>query len=158
MWAAFKAKNLDEDTIKIILKSCTASTVKQYESAFVKWINFCRENTVSPLGTNIPVVLRFLTSLYNNGLGYSSLNNVRSALSLILRHVDGVQVGCHPLVVRFMRAIGKLRPPAPRYNIIWDVNLVLDKLIEWGDTSNLSLKLLSMKLLGILAITTGQRV
>lgn len=158
MWAAFKAKSLDEDTIRIILKSCTAATVKQYESAFTKWINFCHVNTVNPLSSNVPVVLRFLTSLYKNGLGYSSLNNVRSALSLILCHVDGVQVGCHPLVVRFMRAIGKLRPPALRYNMIWDVNLVLNKLIDWGETCNLTLKLLSIKLLGLLAITTGQRV
>lgn len=141
-----------------MIKSIAESTTKQYKSVYSKWIDFCKNNSYNPLNSQIPTILNFLTLLYKSGHSYSSLNNARSALSLIMPFTDGMQVGNHPLVVRLIKAIGKMRPPRPRYKAIWDINLVLNKFIEWGDNGKLSSKFLTYKVLGLLAIITGHRV
>ncbi|ODM90605.1 Transposon Ty3-I Gag-Pol polyprotein [Orchesella cincta] len=74
-----------------------------------------------PSSVSINVILGFLTDLYENGSSYSSMNAARSALSVLLGKVDGVSIGEHPLVVRLLRGVGRLRPPLPRYQTTWDV-------------------------------------
>jgi len=103
-------------------------------------------------------VLEFLTSLYLNGQGYSACNTARSALSLILSPINGFPVGKHPLVVRILKGISKQRPPQPRYESVWDANIVLKLLKSWGSNSDLDIKRLSLKLVGLLALTSAQRV
>ena len=48
------------------------------------------------------VVLEFLTELFNSGLGYSSINTARGALSSMGLTLV-VSIGRHPLVIRYMR-------------------------------------------------------
>lgn len=140
------------------MASCSDSTNKQYQCALRKWTSFCSENKIDVFKVKIENVLKFLTILYKKCLGYSSINTIRSALSLILPNVEGSPLGSHPLVVRFLKAIGKLKPPTRRYNTIWDAGKVLDLFLEWPNNSNLSLKQLTMKTCGLLAILSGQRV
>ena len=58
---------------------------------------------ITEIQISLATVLDFLTSLFENGLGYSSINTARSALSALGLMFDNVLVGVHPLVVRFMK-------------------------------------------------------
>lgn len=158
MRLAFLEKGIKEETIEILLSSCAESTKKQYESSLNKWLTYCRDKKCNPLLANINIILSFFTDLFKKGLGYSSLNTVRSALSLILPSVDGYQCGSHPLLTRFLKAIGKLRPPVRRYNTVWDAGQLLNYFTSLSCNEELSLKHLTMKTAALLAILSGQRV
>jgi len=57
-----------------------------------------------------------------------------------------------------MKGVNRLRPPLPRYTSTWDVGQVLELFAAWPDNTKLSLKQLSLKLVGLLALTSAQRV
>jgi hypothetical protein len=103
-------------------------------------------------------VLSFSTQLYNTGVGYSGINTARSALSLVLGPIHGMSAGKHPLVVRLVKAVWRLKPPKPRCDSIWDANLILNLFRGWDDNVNLDLVHLTLKLLGLLALVSAQRV
>ncbi len=92
------------------------------------------------------------------GLGYSSLNTARSALSLLVGKVEGVTLGSHPLVVRFIKGVASKRPPRSRYEHIWDVDKVLDMFKKWDSNDMLSLRQLSMKVVALMSLASGQRL
>lgn len=123
-----------------------------------RWENFCNHHGSDIFNSNLQSILKFLTALYKDGVGYSGINTARSALSLIIAPIDGVDVGKHPLVIRLLKAVSKLRPPKPRYDNVWDVNLVLDMFTSWPLNSELPIFRLTIKLVALLALVTGQRV
>ena len=142
----------------MLISSCSGSSKAQYDSSLRRWNTFCLNRNINPFVNDIKIVLDFLTSLYNINLGYSAINTSRSALSLILAPIDGFTVGTHPLVVRLLRAVGRSRPPVPRYNFTWDVNQLLNLFRQWPVNTGLSLKFLTLKLVGLLALISAQRV
>lgn len=112
---------------------------------------------MSPLTKNISNYLEFLSSLYNEGSSYSTVNTARSALSTIFGNIDGVPLGEHKLIVDLMKGISRLRPVKPRYNVTWNPDVVL-KYLRGIVTETCSLKDLTLKLVSLLALCTGQRV
>ena len=102
-------------------------------------------------------MLDFLTALYDTGLGYSSLNTARGALSALGIKIDGTLVGAHVTVVRFMKGVYNLRPSKPRYSGTWDVSLVLQQLRKWSPVKLLSLKQFTLKLTMLIALTNAAR-
>ena len=56
-----------------------------------------------------------------------------------------------------MKGIFNLRPPKARYSHIWDVTVLFEYLKSLGPNEHLSLKLLTLKLVTLVAITTGER-
>ncbi|XP_043472375.1 uncharacterized protein LOC122505029 [Leptopilina heterotoma] len=62
------------------------------------------------------------------------------------------------LTIRFSEGIFKLRPPNPRYQSTWDVNVVLDKLEEWIPLESLDLRKLTLKIVMLLALGSAYRV
>ena len=63
-----------------------------------------------PLPAFITLILDFLTELYQQGLGNSSLNTARSALSTFMCVDNNQSVGSHPLIKRFMKGVFSNRP------------------------------------------------
>lgn len=61
----------------------------------------------------IPDLLRFLSSEYEKGTSYDSINSMRSAVALLL----GPEVGQDPSVKRFCRGESRLRPAQPKYDV-----------------------------------------
>lgn len=102
-------------------------------------------------------ILDYLTFLYKEGLGYSSLNTARGALSALNIKVDGTLIGRNPLVIRFMRGVFNLRPSMPRYTEVWDVEKVLKTLRGMSPVRSLSLKDLTLKLTMLIALTGAAR-
>lgn len=103
-------------------------------------------------------VIEFLTELFTSGLGYESINTARSALSSLGLTFDGHRVGAHPMVIRYLKGVFKLKPPKPRYTQIWDVNKVLIYLRKLSPVKYISLKDLTMKLIMLMALTQAARV
>ena len=86
---------------------------------------------------------------------------LNTALFLQLKvssHIPGVTaISEHPLIIRLLKGIFLVRPSRPRYELIWDTDLVLTYL-KGLESSKITLKFLSMKLVTLLTILSGQRV
>ena len=102
-------------------------------------------------------VVDFLSELFEAGISYSGLNSARSALSVILTLDEGMTCGDHPLLKRFMRGAFHLRPSTPRYSYTWEVDKVLNYLETLSPLEDLTLKQLTLKLVTLIALITGQR-
>lgn len=96
--------------------------------------------------------------MFENGVGYSSINTARSALSSLGIKLDSISVGSHPLVTRFLRGVFNIRPTKPRYTNIWDVNKVLVYLRKLSPLKKLTLKDLTLKLVMLMGLTNASRV
>ena len=110
-----------------------------------KWLNYCCERALDSLHPSVAGVIQFLTTLFKKDLSYSLLNTPRSALSTVIT-VDGMSIGNHPLVVRFLKGVFNLRPPVPRDKEVWDVSIVLRFLKTLSSVASLSLKSLTLKI------------
>jgi hypothetical protein len=84
------------------------------------------------------------------------VNTARSALSAILMF-ENMSFGEIKEVKLFMKGVYNIKPPQPRYTEIWDPEVVLVLLKKWSPAKKLSLKLLTMKLVMLILLTTGQR-
>jgi len=126
-----------------------------------KWLQFCCEGPRDPLHPSVRSLLSFLHSLFKKGLSYSALNTARSAVSSIDINVSDVQdhtpVGKHFLVCRYLKGVFNKIKPVPRYNNIWSVDTVLDYLSLFWPLDEINLKELTLKLVMLIALTTGQR-
>lgn len=92
--------------------------------------------------------------MYNKGFKYGSLNSCRSAISLLI----GPEVGSNELIKRFFKGVFRLRPNTPKYDITWDPSTVLIFLSNIYPNNQISLELLSKKLVTLLALVTAHRV
>ena len=90
-------------------------------------------------------------------LEYRTVNVYRSALSAVMLLIDGHKAGSHPLVCQLLEGVFQLCPPQPRYATTWQVSKVVQYISSLGSNSNLSTKLLSYKLVGLLALTAPDR-
>ena len=149
------------DIVEVIMHSWRDSTQRQYKVYINKWLQFCSEGSHDPLHPTLRAVLSFLHSLFKNGLSYSALNTARSAVSNIDMN-DSVSpnhtpVGKHFLVCRYLKGVFNKLKPVPKYNNIWPVDTVLDFLSLFWPLDQISLKELTLKLVMLIALTTGQR-
>ena len=99
----------------------------------------------------------FLLDLHNNGLSYSTIGTAGSALSNVIIHGECENFGMHPLVSRFMKCVFLANKPMPKYNETWDVAVVLKYLETLYPHSAITLKSLTLKLVMIVLLTSGQR-
>ena len=150
-------QGISAEATKIILKSWRKDASKQYLSYYKKWLDFCHREQISTFCPSLAQVMEFLLSLFNSGLTYSSLNTARSALSSILPSMDGIPVGQHPLVFRFLKRVFESRPAMPRHTAVWDVNQVLDFLKTLSPVNEISLKSLTLRPSMLLVLVTAHR-
>ena len=122
---AMQARGFQGKTVEIMCASWRPNTKKQYNCYVLKWKKFCAARSHNPLCTTVKVVLEFLTQLFEEGLGYNSINTARSALSAFTQCEDLRSVASHPHVIRFMKGVFELRTPQPCYQQTWDVKKLL---------------------------------
>ena len=122
-----------------------------------RWLLFCDREKIDKFNPDINCVLKFLSHLFTYGIGYSGINTEKSAISSLVGVVSNRDIGTHVLIKRFIRGIFIRKPSLPRYNVTWNVVLVL-KHLETVNSHSCSLRDLSKKLAMLLALTTGQRV
>ena len=66
-------------------------------------------------------------------------------------------IGQHPTIVRVLKGAYNKRPPLPRYSTTWEVSKVTSYIATLGVNESLSLKMLSLKLVVLLALTRPSR-
>ena len=125
-------------------------------------MQFCTVRESDPFRPPVGVLLDYLFDVFESGkldktgLSYRSINVIRSAISSVAL-IEGLPAGQHPLVCRFMRAVYNRKPALPRYQSVWDPDVVLDLFQQWGPTGTLSLLRLSKKLAMLMLLQSGQR-
>lgn len=152
------ARGISGKAAEIIAQSWREGTKQQYSVYLKKWCSFCSTRGINPYKADTPQALDFMAGLFEQGLGYSAMNTVRSALSQVLQTSSGVSFGELPLVRQFMRGVYQEKPALPRYSITWDVSILLKYLKTLPHVKSLSLKLLTFKTVTMLAILSAQRV
>ena len=90
------------------------------------------------------------------GVGYSGINTARSALSSVLKPVDGITFGAQESVKRFLKGVYQARPLIPRYTVTWVVNKVLIYLKSIS-TTECSFKDLTLKLVTKMSLVSARR-
>ena len=98
--------------------------------------------------------IKFLNNKFKSGASYGTLNSFRSALSFISKD----KVGDDPLICRFLTGVSKIRPQKPKYDLTWDVSIVLSYLEKLMPLEELSLLKLTLKTVTLLALSTAHRV
>ncbi len=156
--AAFTSQGLCEEVTDVILQGWRRSTSNAYKTYLAKWTAFCQLHNLNWQSTNIASVRDFLLEFKKQGAGYSTINTARSALSGFVKLAgDNTTIGTHHLVTKFMKGIFMSRPPKPRYTHIWDTSQVLLLLKKWSPVENLNLKLLTYKLVMLIALLSAPR-
>ena len=153
---ALTNQGITGEPLQIILESWRTGTRKQYQTYVTAWVNYCFTNKTDQLQPSLQQVLEFLTKL-SKKVGYSAVATARSALSSFIV-VNGMKVGEHPLVSRFMSGLFNQKPCFPRYTETWDPQTVLMHLKTYPVTEELSLKQLTLKLVMLMALLTAQRI
>jgi hypothetical protein len=152
----FNSLKINDTTKTLLLASWRQGTHKQYLVYIRKWERYCKELGVENQSPKLETVMNFLSSLFQQGLGYSAINTARSALSTFIV-CDGKTVGTHPLVIRMLKGIFNRRPSLPRNNVTWDPQVVMSYVKTMSPVANLSLLALSQKTATLLLLLTGQR-
>lgn len=101
--------------------------------------------------------VEFLIYIFRDGYAYSTINLARSALSNILAKHRNCPFGYHTVVSRIMSGYQR-RPQMSRYQATWDVCLAYEMLREWNSNSDLSVKMLSLKLVLVMLPSSYKRV
>ena len=153
----YRDSQLSTEASDLMLASWRTKSSQSYESHFDKWTRWCSEWGRNPILGPIADVANFLAHLHEEGYQSRSLNAYRSAISSVHDTVDGVEVGKHPIISRLLKGAYHARPLFPRYTCTWDVQVVLRYFESLGPSTSLSLKLLTFKLVMLMALTRPSR-
>lgn len=150
---AFADRQVPDTTLPVMLASLSQNTISQYSSSLKLWWHYCNGKGNDALDVQIFNVLDFLTECLGKGASYGTLNNHRSALSLISKN----NLSQDDRINRFFKGVFKLKPTFPKYSYTWDPATVLNYLSKQYPHDNLTLEQISKKLVVLLALATGQR-
>ena len=147
-----QTRGISEQSIKLLVGGHRDSTKRSYNYAWQKWHRWMLSRDKDPLHPTINQVLDYLCYLHTLGLSHRTINLARSAISSTAYSVEGVKIGKHELVCQLMKGIYNISPPAPKYDLFWDVEKVLTFLASLGENESLNLKQLSLKTAMLLAL------
>lgn len=133
--------------------SISEATVKQYSGPLSHWRLFCKEARLDPYIVKDDTVIRFLSKKLQEGASYGTLNSARSALSLISQGAVN-----SPNMSRFFKGVYRMRPPQPKYDTTWDIEVVFREIEKWYPLEDLNLQKLTERLIILLAIGTAHRI
>ena len=118
--------------------------------------SYCHQKQIDPVSATVPQALALLEEFFQTGVEYSGINTARSALSSVLKPVDGITFGAQESVKRFLKGVYQARPLIPRYTVTWVVNKVLIYLKSIS-TTECSFKDLTLKLVTKMSLVSAQR-
>ena len=124
------SKELSKAASTLIRNSRAKGTRDRYSSAWKNFMGWCSEREVDPSSCTIETILNYLSSMFEKGLEYSTINGHRSAISAFHPMIEGKPIGQHPKVTALMKGISRERPQIPKYTHIWDVDIVLNHFRE----------------------------
>ena len=148
---------ISTEATDVLLGSWSTGTKHQYNKHVNSWFQYCSINDLPALNTTPTYFIEFLMTFYRQGLGYSAINTVRSALSSIVVNPAGIHIGKDNLVCRFLKGVFKARPFLPRYVYAWDVHILFTYMRSLPPLPQLSLKQLTLSLTILLGLLSGSR-
>lgn len=153
------SRGFSKNTCRLLAKSWRSGTQKDYKSKFKRFSGWCLERDIDPYLASLTNCADFLTSLFEDGLKYRTINGYRSMLSAVLAPVGNIPVGQHPFVIRLLRAVFNERPPKKKLVPEWNLLFVLERLKKepFEPLREASLKWLTWKTCFLLAITSYRR-
>ena len=78
---------------------------EKVNSHIERFVKFCCERYTNPIQATTEMGIKFLTEYFETGVGDSSVNSARSALSSIIKPVWNVQCVKSPLVCRLLKDV-----------------------------------------------------
>ena len=148
-----------ERAADLIVSSIRECILSSYSSAWNKRVSWCTEQNVDPVRCNVNWIFDFLAFLFRSGYEYRTICTYCSAIWALHNNIEGRQVGEHLQVNSLITGVFNDRPPQPKYNFIWDVQLILDYLKkQLPNNSDLSDKLLTFGVAMLLALASASRV
>jgi len=156
--SSYQAAGFPEEVTNILLASWSQSTKKRYQGPWRAWSHWCSSKGLCPFSAPVTDVLTFLAELVTSrSLEYRTLAVYKSAISQGHLPVGQTRLGDLPVVSRFMKGIFRMKPPTPRLSSTWTVRGLLEFLATLDPPSDLTLKMLSLKLAALLALTSSAR-
>ena len=158
LWQGFSQQNISDALLNLLMDSWTTGTKKQYSPHISRWVQYCYENNLEPHTTSMVDGAEFLAKYFStSGVEYSVMNTARSALSAVIRPINSVTFGSHPLVKMMLKGIFKERPSIPKYTVTYDVNKIFTYIKSLDHVSTLSLDVLTKCTATMLCLLSGQR-
>ena len=156
--SAYQAAGFPEEVTNVLLASWSQSTKKRYQAPWRAWSHWCSSKGLCPFSAPVTDVLTFLTELVTSrSLEYRTRAVYKSTISQGHLPVGQTRLGDLPVVSRFMKDIFRMKPPTPRLSSTWNVKGLLEFLATLDPPSDLTLKMLSLKLAALLALTSSAR-
>ena len=155
---SFESRGFSKEVSQVMLAARKPATREQYGVYIKAWYAYCSQKRVSKTRASVSQGLNFMEETRQlRSLSYSSVNVMRSALSSVIAPFKGTTFGDHADTVTYMKGVFNESPKVPKYQEIWDLNVVLDYLKKVGPAHKLPLKSLTLKTVTLLMIVTGQR-
>ena len=157
---AMRAAGFSQQVVNTMQLSRRTTSNRLYKTYLDRWENYCDQREIDPVRPGVHAGVEFLQSLLEDKQvtrGYSAINTARSALSAVIQLESGGSFGDHPYVRVFMKGVFNKKPPTPRYVTVWDPEIVLKMLKGWSPAHKLTLRKLTLKLIMLILLVTGQR-
>lgn len=154
------ARGLPPNVIATIQNARASSTRNLYSYKWRAFENWCHSRRIVPFQCSVVDVLTFLQELFEQGLSFSTIKVYLAAISACHVGFEGVSPGAHPLTIRFMRGVHRLRPFNRSSVPSWDLPAVLEALCgpPFEPMESVDIKLVSYKTALLLALASAKRV
>ena len=131
---------------------------RTYENYWRDWDRWCDQREIDPLSPSPAQLGENLVHLFHDKeLATSSIGIARSAISSFSAPVDGAPLGEHRRICDLMKAFRNCRPPKARYSTTWSIDSLLSFWDTQPENSQLTLKLLTLKTVSLVAISSLSR-
>uniref|UniRef100_A0A6I8RZ83 Tyr recombinase domain-containing protein n=1 Tax=Xenopus tropicalis TaxID=8364 RepID=A0A6I8RZ83_XENTR len=154
--AIWQRQGLTEEVITTMLKARKSTSSRAYYRVWRAYFTWCAESNSPPLELHIPRVLSFLQRGLQSGLKLSSLKVQVSALSILLQS----RLALNDTIRTFLQGVAHVVPPFRPPTPAWDLNLVLEALLEppFEPLDSISDIWLTWKTVFLTAISSARRV
>ncbi|KAL0172893.1 hypothetical protein M9458_033204, partial [Cirrhinus mrigala] len=146
--------------IDTITQARAPSMMQAYALRLGLYNDWCSSRREDPQRCSIGVVLSFLQEKLERRLSPSTLKVYVAAITAYHDAVDGLPLGRHHLIIRFLIGAKRLNPRRPHLIPSWDLSTVLTGLWRdpFGPLESVELKYLSLKTSLLIALTSIKRV
>ena len=141
-----------------VIGSWRQGTRKQYGLAWKKWYIWNIIQCRNPICASETVVIQYLNYLVKQKKSYSVVNTHKAMLLQTINLFDNEWCANPKFISRFMKGLFNKLLPKPRYSgFIRDVSVVLKYLSTLFPLDKLSLKLLTLKVTALIALSAAPR-
>ncbi|XP_039174428.1 uncharacterized protein LOC120296645 [Crotalus tigris] len=159
-WRTLARQSYLSRVISMIQASRRPSTNRIYDATWRNFCLWCTGHQLQPLSVTIPNILDYLLEGIDKGLTPNIIRRQVAALSTVLTCDNLVPLAQHPVVSAFLKGVTNARPPTIHRYPSWDLPQVLQALIlpPFEPIRSCSLRLLSLKVAFLIAITSARRI